>query len=72
MAQNLMKFGLKLKDAFYKVQSVVSEGKERERIFMKVKEKMELEMNQVLKRKEDMVKMKEDIARTHAEESKTL
>lgn len=50
----------------------MSEGKERERIFMKVKEKMEQEMNEVLKRKEDMVKMKEDIARTHAEESKTL
>lgn len=31
---------------------------------MKVKEKMEQEMNDVLKRKEDMVKMKEDIIRT--------
>ena len=33
---------------------------------------MEEEMNEVLKRKEDMVKMKEDIARTQAEEKKTL
>jgi hypothetical protein len=29
-------------------------------------------MNEVLKRKEDMVKMKEDIERNKAEESKTL
>lgn len=72
VAQNLQKFGLKLKDAFQKVQSVISEGKERERIFLKVKEKMEQEMSDVLKRKEDMVKMKEDIARTQAEEKKTL
>lgn len=42
----------------------MSEGKERERIFMKVKEKMEQEMGEVHKRKEEMVKMKEDIART--------
>jgi hypothetical protein len=72
VAQNLQKFGLKLKEAFQKVQDVISEGKERERIFMKVKEKMEQEMNEVLKRKEDMVKMKEDIVRSKAEESKSL
>jgi hypothetical protein len=50
----------------------MSEGKERERIFMKVKEKMEYEMSDVLKRKDDMIRMKEDIARSHAEESKSL
>ena len=50
----------------------MSEGKERERIFMKVKEKMDQEMNEVLKRKDDMVRMKEEIIRTQAEESKTL
>ena len=50
----------------------MSQGSERERIFMKVKEKMESEMNDVLKRKDDMIKMKEDIARNQAEESKSL
>ncbi len=51
-----------------------SEGgrKERERIFLKVKEKMEQEMGEVLKRKDDMEKMKEEIARTQAEETRTL
>ena len=39
---------------------------------MKVKEKMEDEMNQVLKRKEDMDRMKNQIARTNAEETRTL
>lgn len=33
---------------------------------------MEQEMNDVLKRKVDMIKMKEDIARNKAEESKSL
>lgn len=39
---------------------------------MKVKEKMEQESSEVLKRKEDMEKMREDIKRTHAEETRTL
>ena len=55
-----------------KVQEATSEGKERERIFLKVKEKMEQEMSDVLKRKEDMERMKEEIARTQAEETRTL
>lgn len=38
---NLLKFGHRLKDAFMLVQETTSEGKERERIFLKVKEKME-------------------------------
>lgn len=41
-------------------------GRERERIFMKVKEKIEQEMGDVLKRKVDMELMKEQIARTQA------
>jgi len=72
VASNLVKFGLKLKEAFSKVQNALSEGKERERIFLKVKEKMEQEINEVLKRKEDMIRMKDDIERTKAEEQKTL
>ena len=72
VAANLIKFGHKLKDAFLKVQDALSEGKERERIFMKVKEKLDEEMGEVLRRKEDMVRMKEDIARTQAEESRSL
>jgi hypothetical protein len=72
VAQNLLTFGIKLKGAFSKVQEVLSEGSERERIFLKVKEKMEQEMSEVLKRKLDMLKMKEDIARNKAEENKTL
>lgn len=56
---NLIRFGMKLRDAFQRVQDVSSEGKERERIFMKVKEKIEQEMGEVLKRKDDMEKMKE-------------
>lgn len=39
---------------------------------MKVKEKMEQEMSEVLKRKDDMERMKEEIARNHAEETRTL
>ena len=70
---NLVKFGHKLKTAFQLVQEATSEGgRERERIFMKVKEKIEQEMGDVLKRKVDMEKMKEQIARTQAEEKKTL
>jgi uncharacterized protein YjcR len=69
---NLVQFGFKLKGAFLKVQEVTSEGKERERIFMKVKEKIEQEMSEVLKRKDDMERMKEEITRTHAEETRTL
>ena len=72
VSSNLLKFGQKLRVAFQKVQDITSEGKERERIFMKVKEKMEDEMNQVLKRKEDMDRMKNQIARTNAEETRTL
>ena len=45
------------------MQDATSEGKERERIFLKVKEKIEQEMSEVLKRKEDMERMKEEIAR---------
>jgi hypothetical protein len=64
VSNNLIRFGLKLREAFQRVQEATSEGKERERIFMKVKEKMEQEMAEVLRRKEDMEKMKEKIART--------
>jgi hypothetical protein len=46
------------------VQQATSEGKERERIFQKVKEKMEQEMGEVLTRKKHMDLMKEEIART--------
>ena len=72
VAAHLVKFGLRLKDAFQRVQAVVSEGKERERIFMKVKEKMEQEMSDVLRRKLDMDRQKRDIERAKAEENKTL
>lgn len=54
------------------MQDITSEGKERERIFMKVKEKIDQEMADVLKRKEDMDRMKEEIQRTQAEETRTL
>lgn len=72
VATNLAKFGLKLKEAFQKVQNVMSEGKERERIFLKVKEKMEQEMAEVIRRREDMVKMREDIQKNQELEKKTL
>jgi hypothetical protein len=39
---------------------------------MKVKEKMEQEINEVLKRKEDMIKMKVDLAQSQLDESKNL
>ncbi|TNV70978.1 hypothetical protein FGO68_gene1912 [Halteria grandinella] len=39
---------------------------------MKVKEKMEQEMGEVLNRKKDMERMKDSIARTQAEETRTL
>ena len=58
---NLVKFGHKLKTAFQLVQEATSSegGRERERIFMKVKEKIEQEMGDVLKRTVDMERMKE-------------
>jgi len=68
----LLRFGHRLRDAFQKVQEITSEGKERERIFLKVKEKIEQEMSEVLSRKEDMDRMRHEIQRTHAEESRTL
>jgi len=64
MAQNLFKFGNSLKDAFRKVQDVQHIGEERERIFQKVKEKLEQEMHEVIRRKQEMEKMKEDIIKT--------
>ena len=69
-----MRFGHKLKTAFQLVQQAQEEpgNKERERIFLKVKEKIEQEMGEVTRRKADMEKMKEQIARTQAEEKKTL
>lgn len=72
VSNNLIRFGLKLRDAFQKVQEATSEGKERERIFLKVKEKMEQEMTEVLTRKEDMERMKNQIVRTRAEETRSL
>jgi hypothetical protein len=71
---NLVRFGHKLKTAFQLVQQAQEEpgNKERERIFLKVKEKIEQEMGEVTRRKADMEKMKEQIARTQAEEKKTL
>ena len=71
---NLVRFGHKLKTAFQLVQQTQEEpgNKERERIFLKVKEKIEQEMGEVTRRKADMEKMKEQIARTQAEEKKTL
>ncbi len=73
MTTNLVRFGHKLKTAFQLVQEATSQGgSERERIFMKVKEKIEQEMGDVLKRKVDMERMKEQIARTQAEEKRTL
>ena len=54
------------------MQEITSEGGERERIFLKVKEKIEQEMADVLRRKADMDKMKEDILRNQAEETRTL
>jgi hypothetical protein len=71
---NLVRFGHKLKTAFQLVQQTQEEpgNKERERIFLKVKEKIEQEMGKVTRRKTDMEKMKEQIAMTQAEEKKTL
>ena len=34
----------------------MNEGRERERIFLKVKEKLEVEINEVVKRKQEMEK----------------
>ena len=50
----------------------MSEGRERERIFLKVKEKMEQEMSDVIRRREDMVKMKVDIQKNKELENKSL
>jgi hypothetical protein len=72
VSNNLMRFGMKLRQAFQKVQDITSEGKERERIFLKVKEKIDEEMSDVLKRKGAMERMKEEIALTKAEETRSL
>ncbi len=61
MTQNLFKFGNKLRQAFHKLQDIHSEGRERERIFLKVKEKLDVEMAEVTRRKEEMKIMESNI-----------
>mmetsp|Transcript_39824 Transcript_39824/g.38377 ORF Transcript_39824/g.38377 Transcript_39824/m.38377 type:complete len:200 (+) Transcript_39824:1155-1754(+) len=59
MASNLQKFGHSLKKSFALVREAGREGGERERIFMKVKEKLEYEMKDVESRRNRMAEMKD-------------
>lgn len=59
VAENLVNFGQKLRVAFTKIQEEKTQGQERIRIFMKVKEKLDEETNRTQQLKEEMEKNKE-------------
>jgi len=61
IAENLVKFGRKLRTTFQKISEKKNLGQERNRIFMKVKEKLDEETNKVQQLKQDMMKNKEEI-----------
>lgn len=56
VAENLMNFGNELKDVFNQVIEATTHGKtQRQRIFMKVKEKLEDEANEMQRQREEMI-----------------
>lgn len=54
-----MQFGAQLRDAFQKISETQTQGNERMRIFMKVKEKLDEETAAVRQQRDDMIKNKE-------------
>lgn len=63
-----MQFGAQLRDAFQKISETQTQGNERMRIFMKVKEKLDEETAAVRQQRDDMIKNKEQIAKNQLEE----
>lgn len=63
MAESLVNFGNKLRTAFSKIAETKTQGQERLRIFLKVKEKLDEETKRVQELKQQMNQNKELITR---------
>lgn len=63
VAESLIKFGAKLRTAFARISDTKDQGKERQRIFLKVKEKLDEETSKVQALKNQMTENKEKINR---------
>lgn len=67
-----MEFGAQLRNAFQKISETQTQGNERMRIFMKVKEKLDEETAAVRHQKEEMEKNKSQINQDMMEEMQAL
>lgn len=63
VTESLLNFGAKLRTAFSKIAETKTMGQERQRIFLKVKEKLDEETSRVQQLKEQMTQNKELITR---------
>lgn len=72
MAESLLNFGNKLRTAFSKIAETKTQGQERLRIFLKVKEKLDEETKKVQDLKQQMTTNKEQITRSLQEEMEEL
>jgi hypothetical protein len=63
VAESLVNFGNKLRTAFSKIAETKTQGQERLRIFLKVKEKLDEETKRVQELKQQMNQNKELITR---------
>lgn len=68
----MLNFGAKLRTAFAKIAETKTEGKERNRIFLKVKEKLDEETKRVQDLKQQMTQNKELITRDLQQEMENL
>lgn len=72
VAESLINFGNKLRTAFTKIAETKTQGQERLRIFLKVKEKLDEETKKVQDLKAQMNTNKEQITRSLKEEMEAL
>jgi len=72
VTESLLKFGAKLRTAFTKIAETKTQGQERQRIFLKVKEKLDEETSRVQQLKEQMTQNKELITRDLQTEMENL
>jgi Skp family chaperone for outer membrane proteins len=72
VTESLIKFGSKLRGAFSKIAETKTQGQERARIFMKVKEKLDEETSKVQSLKQQMTTNKELISRDLKQEMDDL
>lgn len=68
----MIKFGTKLRTAFARISDTKDQGKERQRIFMKVKEKLDEETSKVQALKNQMTENKEKINRDLQKEQEEI